>query len=79
MIIYKTVISYSGNLDEEIENIYWNENAAIRKAKQIIADDEKSHQDPDDYEIYWVEILTEESNDRGTFTTINSATIKHNK
>ena len=77
MIIYKTVISYSGTLDNEISTIYCDKNVAIREAKQMIANDEKSHKNPDNYEIDWVNILTEVSNDRGKFTTIKSETIRH--
>lgn len=79
MIIYKTVISYSGTLEDEIEDVYWDEKVAIREAKKLIEDDEKSHEEPDDYEIYWVEVLTEVSNSNGTFTTIKSEIIRHNK
>lgn len=77
MIIYKTVISYSGTFDNEIDAIYWDKNVAIREAKQMIADDEKYHKIPSDYEIDWVDILTEVSNDRGKFTTIKIETIRH--
>ena len=79
MKIYKTVISYSGTLDNEIYGIYWDEKVAIQEAKQLIEEDEKSHQDPDDYEFYWVEVLTEVSNSYGKFTTIKSEIIRHNK
>ena len=78
MIIYKTVISYSGTLDNEIYNIYWDEKVALQEAKQLIEEDEKSHT-PDDYEFYWVEVLTEVSNSYGKFTTIKSEIIRHNK
>lgn len=77
MKIYKTVISYAGSLDSEIDNIYWDKEAAIRDAKDIIANDEKGCKDPDDYDIDWVYIHTEVSDSNGRFTTIKTEKITH--
>lgn len=77
MTVYMTVINWAGSLDNEIEGFYWDKDAAIRSAKEIIADDERGRDDEDDYEVYWVDIATQVADDNGSFRTIKTEKIEH--
>lgn len=77
MKLYITVISWADTSDDYVDNYFWDKDAAIRSAKKIIADDER-HTDPDDYDIYCVQVHTMIPDDNGSFTTIHSDMVKHN-
>lgn len=80
MKIYKSVIAWAGSLDTEIDNIYWDKNAAIRDAKEIIKNDEKTWKDAfGDYDIDYVMIYTEVPDDNGAFRTIDQYKVEHTK
>lgn len=77
MKLYITVINYAGSLDEDVDNYFWDETAAIRSAKEIIAADERNT-DPDDYDIDFVYVATMIPDDNGSFRTIKTFKVEHN-
>lgn len=78
MKIYITVISWAGTLDDDVDNYFWDKDAAIRSAKEIITDDERNT-DPDDYGIYCVYVYTMIPDDNGAFRTIDQYKVEHTK
>lgn len=77
MKIYITVISWEGTMDEDVDSYFWDKEAAVRSAKDILANDERNT-DPDEYDIYCVYVHTMIPDSNGSFRTIYTDTIKHN-
>lgn len=77
MKIYVTLISWAGSLDHDVDGWYWDKEAAIRDAKEIIADDERGRNNEDEYDIDYVTIGTMIPDENGKFTGICTEKVEH--